>query len=321
MTPRTVVLLAALLGALAPAARAQGNAPVTQRGSDVMINFIDADLRGVIQTLSPYLDRPVLFSGVNPVRVTLQTPGPVPRAQVAGLLRATLTANNYELAEDGGTYVVRPRAQQGPPGGFPQQPVQPQPVAGARAQGGVQLFVIRLRHAKAADVAAVVNALYGRASALGELGGGRPPTLGSDLTRNQLPPYNPNQPTQPGATAVVTGRDATLSGDITIVPDSRTNSLLVRATPADFELIQAAVQEIDIRPLQVLVEVVIAEVQRNSGFALGLFAGADSIHAKGDVLGFAALNDSLDLPGNGLILRALRIGHYQFNVTLAAAAS
>lgn len=320
VTLRIVVLLAALAGALAPAARAQGGAPVTQRGTDVSINFVDADLRSVIQTLSPYLDRPVVVSGVGPVRVTLQTPGLVPRAQVAALLRTTIEANNYEMAQDGGTYVVRPRAAQpGPPGGFAQQPVQPQP--GPRAQGGVQLFVIRLRHAKAADVAAVVNALYGRASALGELGSTRPSTLGSDLTRNQLPPYNPNQPAQAGPTAVVTGRDATLASETSIVPESRTNSLLIRATPGDFELIQAAVQQIDIRPLQVLVEVVIAEVQRNSGFALGLFAGADDIHARGDVTGSVSLNDSLSLPGNGLILRALNIGHYQFNVTLAAAAN
>ena len=74
VTHRTVILLAALLAALAPAARAQGNGPVTQQGDAVSINFVDSDLRLVIQTLSPYLDRPVLFSGVSPNRVTLQTP-------------------------------------------------------------------------------------------------------------------------------------------------------------------------------------------------------------------------------------------------------
>lgn len=320
VTLRTVVLLAALVGALAPAARAQGGAQVTQQGNGVVLNFVEADLRGVILVLSPYLDRPVISSGVGAVKVTLQTPGPVPRSQVAGLLRTTLANSNYELAEDGGTYVVRPRAPQpGAPGGFAQQPVQPQP--GPRAQGGVQLFVIRLRHAKAADVAAVVNALYGRASALGELGSTRPSTLGSDLTRNQLPPYNPNQPAQPGATGAVSGREATLAGETSIVPESRSNSLLIRATPGDFALIQEAVQQIDIRPLQVLVEVVIAEVSRNSSFALGLLASLDTIRVSGHVLGAGSTGSINGVPAGGITISALNIGHYQLNATLAAAAT
>jgi len=321
VTQRTMVLLAALLAASVsrPAAAQQRAPQVQEQGDGVSINLIDTDLRAAIQVLSPYMDRPVLFSGVAPNRVTLQTPRPVPRQQVASLLRSLLASQGYELADADGTYTVRLRGgQPGMQGGMPMQaPVQP--VAAPRAQGGVQLFVIRLRHAKAADVAAVVNALYGRAGALGEPGAGRPSTLSNDLRGNQLPPYAVQQNPAAGATAVVTGRDATLAGESTIVPDSRTNSLLVRATAGDFELIQAAVQQIDIRPLQVLVEVVIAEVSRNSRFALGLIASLDTTRVSGHVSG--AGGTSGDLPTTGITLHALNIGHYQLNATLAAAAN
>ena len=317
---RTMVLLAALLAASAstPTAAQQRTPQVQEQGDGVSINLIDTDLRAAIQVLSAYMDRPVLFSGVAPNRVTLQTPRPVPRQQVASLLRSLLASQGYELADADGTYTVRLRG--GQPGG-PGGPVQmaPPPVLAAREQGGVQLFVIRLRHAKAADVAAVVNALYGRASALGEPGAGRPSTLSNDLRGNQIPPYTVQQNPAAGATAVVSGRDATLRGESTIVPDSRTNSLLIRATGADFELIQAAVQQIDIRPLQVLVEVVIAEVSRNSRFSLGLIASLDTTRVSGHISG--AGGTSGDLPTTGITLHALNIGHYQLNATLAAAAT
>jgi len=322
-----MILVAALALAFAPAARAQRGPPVTEQGEGVSINLVDTDLRAAIQALSPYLDRPVIYSGVAGMRVNFQSPRPLPRGEVAGVLRTLLASANYEMAEDGATYVVRARGGQQPgvpgqPQGYPGQPPgygAPPPSAPPAQQGGIQLFVIRLRHAKAADVAAVVNALYGRAGALGELGASRPPTLGEGLTRNQLPAYSPQAPGQVGATAVAIGREASLAGNTTIVPDSRTNSLLVRASAGDFQLIQAAVEQIDIRPLQVLVEVTIAEVSRNSRFRIGLMASMDTQRVSGRIRG--AGTTSAELPTDGLTIHALRIGHYELNATLAAAQS
>ena len=44
---------------------------------------------------------------------------------------------------------------------------------------------------------------------------------------------------------------------MTIVPDELTNALLVRASREDFEVLTEAVTQLDIRPLQVLIEVLI----------------------------------------------------------------
>lgn len=43
---------------------------------------------------------------------------------------------------------------------------------------------------------------------------------------------------------------ATLTGDVTIVADPSGNSLMVRSNRADLALIEAAVQQLDVRPLQ-----------------------------------------------------------------------
>ena len=69
------------------------------------------------------------------------------------------------------------------------------------------------------------------------------------------------------------GAQGTLSNtanQIRIVAEASTNSLLIRASTADYQLIQQLVTAIDLRPLQVLIEVTIAEVSRSSDLNLGL---------------------------------------------------
>lgn len=78
------------------------------------------------------------------------------------------------------------------------------------------------------------------------------------------------QPSTAANPSLLGGRNAALSGETTIVPDPSTNSLLIRASRGDYELIDAAVKELDIRPLQVLIEVLIAEVRRDRSLSFGL---------------------------------------------------
>ena len=256
-----IASLAASLFAVTPA-RAQQD-PVVPAGSDsVTIRLVDVDLRAAVQALSRYMDRPVVFSGAAGARVTLESPRPVARADVPRMLRGLLESQNIELVTDSsaGIYRLRMRDQSR---GFASAPP---PLAGGRSQS-LELFVIHLRHAKASEVAATVNSLYGRASAFGELGERSAGTLSRDLTQQQTPPMSEPPPQAVGSVA---GRTASLAGEITIVPDVRANRLLIRASRADFALIQAAVTELDVRPLQVLVEVMIAEVRRDRSLDFGV---------------------------------------------------
>jgi general secretion pathway protein D len=60
------------------------------------------------------------------------------------------------------------------------------------------------------------------------------------------------------------------AADIRIVAEESTNSLLVRATEADWALIQSVLTSVDLRPLQVLIEVTIAEVERTHDLNVGI---------------------------------------------------
>jgi type II secretory pathway component GspD/PulD (secretin) len=77
---RTWVLCLSWLlgGALAPA--------MAQQPQTVRINYVDADLRDVIRSLAAVLGVNVVLTDVPGKRVTLQTPEPVPAAQVGAVL-------------------------------------------------------------------------------------------------------------------------------------------------------------------------------------------------------------------------------------------
>jgi general secretion pathway protein D len=55
-----------------------------------------------------------------------------------------------------------------------------------------------------------------------------------------------------------------------IIADQSTNSLVIRATPRDYRRIEAALQQLDILPLQVLIEATIAEVTLEDELRYGL---------------------------------------------------
>jgi general secretion pathway protein D len=300
------ILLARPLGA-------QQDSLVAEQGDSVTIRLVDVDLRAAVQALSRYMDRPVVFSGAAGNRVTLETPRPVPRRDIPRLLRGMLDSQQMELVDDSASGIYRLRARDATHAAAPG--VSPTPTV---AQQGLELFVIHLRHAKASEVAATVNALYGRASALGELGQRNDPPLSRGLTQNQIPPAGvaPSPQAVPGAA----GQNAALTSETTIVPDSRANSLLIRATRADFALIQAAVNELDIRPLQVLIEVLIAEVRRDRSldFGVDVETGKRTTSRSGGTT-IETTNTSNSL--GDFVLKIMDLGRTNIDATIRAAAS
>lgn len=293
---------------------------VTSTAQGVSINLVDTELRSAVLALQGYLDRPVTYSQLGNQRITFTSPRPLARDEVAAILRMILQEQGYTMEEVGGAYRIAP-VPQAPPAQPPPAAPQPQPQPGAgqslARSGDMQLYVIRLRHARAADVAATVNALYGRASALGEVGrtrGGG--TLSEQLADNANGAYGAQNPqgAPPGAPR------GELSGNIAIVPDFRTNSLLIRANEGDFGLINAAVQQVDVRPLQVLIEATVAYVRRDFSFALGLGASTPNTRV-GDgnttIGGEARSNTSL----GDIVIRALDVGGIDLDLVLSAGES
>lgn len=312
---RYALVVPALVCAVASPLAAQDIVSAGAQG--VNINFVNTDLRVAVQALSQFVDRPVFFGAIGDHRVTFVSPRPVPPGEITALLRSLVAGQGYVMEEvEGGAYQIRGAQQQVQPGGMP-QPQFPQPGGQSLASaGGMELFVIRLRHARAADVAATVNALYGRAGALGEIGQRRG-TLNDQLNNNRVVPVGQEAP-QVSAPPAGTGN---LSGEVVIVPDFRTNSLLVRAARADYELVRAAVEQVDVRPLQVLIEATVAYVSRDFRFGYGVRASTGDVRVDGSentTIG-GATTDSVSLAG--LVIRALNLGGIDLNLVLEAGES
>lgn len=328
-----IFAIATILGAAPLHAQAQ-RAPASPsaaanvtRPDSVTIRLTNTELRAAVQLVGQYLDRPVIFSGPGGATVTLETPRPIARADVPRLLQSLLDSQNYELVSDtiGRVYRVRPKEQP-----KPAVPVQQGGFDAIRsASGGVELFVVPLKHARAIDVAIMVNALYGKATNGSALG--RRLTLGDELRLNQVPPYGSmqqqqNVPPQQAVVQPIQPNAGGFTGEVTIVPDSRANNLLVRANHADFTLIENVVKQLDMRPLQVMIEVLIAEVRRDRSLSFGVDVelGTTNVSkgagttAAGILSGAGAQGSSLGL--GEFAIKVMGIGGINLDATLRAAA-
>jgi general secretion pathway protein D len=267
----------------------------------VTVRFVDADLRAVVQSLGRYLPKPLLVGGIPGNRVSLETPAPVGRATVALLLRGLVESQNLLYQEDSAYIRIGPL------------PARPD---GTGAGGGqapeIELFVLRLKHARAGAVAATVNLLYGGSGALSGQSGFAEGTLGDELRRARPVPGGEPPPPSAGTSGVV--------GPLIIVPDELTNSLLIRARRADFEVIREAVEQLDIRPLQVLIEVLIVEARRTSDFSIGTSIFVPQQGIAGDADG--SIGGQTRGGGVGdLVLRLLNLGKADIDATLSASES
>jgi general secretion pathway protein D len=136
---------------------------------------------------------------------------------------------------------------------------------------GVQFYVYYLKHAAAEEVAKLLNEAFseGASSQAG-------PTLASaSAGLGGAPPANedgePNPSPAPGQppTGASTG-SSTSNGPVKVVASKANNSLLIRATPTDYERVEATLARLDTAPWQVLIEASIAEVTLNDQLRYGV---------------------------------------------------
>jgi type II secretory pathway component GspD/PulD (secretin) len=294
------------------------NAQDTGRGatSGARIDFQDADLRAVITAIAEAGALNVTYGEMPSRRVTLHLGQNVPKADMLPLLRSVAASNGLRVVEDGTLLRVeaadaRSLAQGGMAGGG----------VGVR-QEGVRLFVYRLRHARATRLAGTLQTIYGNRVAVEgntALGGMQSRTLSEQLRGTQIPPLDIDTIGRGAGVAATAVLSAALQGEIQIVPDETTNSLLIRAQSADYETIRQAVEVLDLRPLQVFIEVLIAEVRHNRGLDFGV-SGSVTRNQNGN--GTTVISGTpADAGPQDFIVRLTRGGSVNVDVALSALAT
>jgi len=144
------------------------------------------------------------------------------------------------------------------------------------AGAGKQLYVYRVKNLEAGVLAGYLTQLFGGSggeqriqnTSQGTLAPGlEAATVGSvsDFNQNRLGMNQQGQ--QQG---VQSGSIDMGTGDIRITSVNETNSLLIQATQAEYNAVQAAIERIDIEPLQVLIESQVLDVELNEELQFGV---------------------------------------------------
>lgn len=303
-----VVSLVAVIHALGAPGVATAQDPQVQEG--IRLDFQDVDLRLVISALAEAGNLNVVYSDLPQRSVTLRMARPVSPDEVLGLLRSLAASNGLEVIEEGPLIrVVSAEAE----------PTEPEIDEEEQPEPGLRLYVHRLRHVRAPRLASTLQSIFGGAGAAAFEPGRRPQSLSQRLRAQRIEPTDPTA--EPEVQVELGDPDLDLPGEVTgivqIVPDETTNSLLVRASPSDWEVVSQAIQALDLRPLQVLIEVVIAEVRRTSDLQLGVSALAENADGEG-------VDAQLELDGasaGGFILQIMRFGTTDIDAVFSALAS
>jgi len=141
----------------------------------------------------------------------------------------------------------------------------------AEASGGTsqRLYVYRVRHGDAENLADILSQLFAgeeTGSASRRSIGGVAPGLGESAIGRD------GAGAETGGTNMrrATSTTLELSSPVSVVADTINNSLLVRSSPRDFKKILDALKQLDIVPLQVLVEATIVEITLTGNLRYGV---------------------------------------------------
>ena len=205
--------------------------------------------------------------------------------------------------------------------------ISPQPAYIARAEkwikkldastdeAGRRLFVYYIQNGNAADLAQVLGDIFQAKEARNRPG---KPTVAPNLRPVVVRSPEPQSAgeTPPAAAAPVPAVNLANSGnslvfegeqEVRIIADENNNALVVLATPGDFRMVEAALNKLDIPPLQVLVEATIAEVELNDTLQYGVqwfFKNGRTSYALSE---FATGTADSIFPGFSFVLNATDI--------------
>lgn len=246
----------------------------------VGLDFQDASLAAVFTALARVAGLNLMVAELPSRTVTLQVQQTPSRDAVIEIMRGLADSHQLSFVESDDLIRIGP----------PAVPAQNARTTVAAAVA-TDLHVYRLKHARASSLASTLESLFS--------GGARPADvqISERSNRNMVPPIPDAQEPEPHIVEAGFPAARQRPALLDIIPDPATNSLLVRASAADWPVIEAAIQALDLRPLQVLIEVVIAEVRRDRDIEVGISAqGSDhETRTSGELAGSSTGNLVLDV--------------------------
>lgn len=141
--------------------------------------------------------------------------------------------------------------------------------------GGQRIFIYFCENAKARDLVATLDAIFGRGSGAPATPttGPRPPGAAGPTLPSQAAVQQPLRPAAAAAAAaagVSLGEGLTVGAETRFVADEVTNSVIVTTFPRLWVEIEPIIKKLDKSPRQVLIEVLAMEITLGDSFNLGM---------------------------------------------------
>lgn len=271
--------------------------------SGILVDFQDIDLRMVITALAEAGGINVAYADLPARKVTLRIKQPVRRENILPLMRTLVQSQGLKTIEEGDIVRITQATT----------PVEAEESNSKNPE--IRLFVYRLKHVHATPLSITLQTIFGaqRSSLPRQLQNHQNPTVPDSLDvwkflDTQKPPAGQTLPSS---------LPAQLQGEVQIVPDETTNSLLIRSSPTDWIIVRQAIEAMDLRPLQVLIEVLIAEVRHTRELSTGISASATRT-SNGSTADSASL--ATQTP-NDFLVRLARGGNLKIDLAINALAS
>ena len=151
------------------------------------------------------------------------------------------------------------------------------------SEGDVSTFVYYVQNSDAAALAGLLNGIFpsGIESTAKTTSAGKEPKTNSTATSTKANVSGAKTPVPVDKNPKVqttSGINGDFEGEITILPDPDTNSLIIRTSPRNYPAILALINKLDLFPQQVLIEVLIVDLTVDKETATGLdFAIKNSV--------------------------------------------
>lgn len=325
-----------------PPVQAPADTSIVRRtAAGFVVNFDDQPLRVVFSALAEASGLNIVQTNIPLRNTTLHMGTAVTRAQMLDVIKGLAASNNITVVE--GPSLVR---LEGP---APTANQSAQQLAQQQAQQAAQqqLFIYRLKHSSAVQLAPVLQGLFSGltraptaaqnaannplAALFGIAGGGGRGDAGGINAQTAEVPVTINVPQRGGggggggrgalqqiAQAQALASLSSSAADIRIQAEESSNTLLIRATAADYALIQQVLAGVDLRPLQVLIEVMIAEVTRKHDLNIGVSGKVSNSPKTGN--GTTASGDQPSSAGDRDFILQLTGGKGSINFDVAISA-
>lgn len=154
------------------------------------------------------------------------------------------------------------------------------------SEGEVSTFVYYVQNGDAETLSGLLNGIFtGETSAKESEGGssGKKPTENISGEKTETPASEKRSNLE-----LTGGVSDEMEGEVTIIPDPDTNSIVVRTSPRNYPAILALIKKLDLLPQQVLIEVLIVDISMGKNTEIGLDwateGKAGSANLKGGVV-------------------------------------